>query len=117
MTSSFESHTYPARLSDAQRDRVLGVLRDGAAQGKLSHDTFMRRMELALTARRSEELEALTSDLVSGGRWSGGLFRVVGGVSAFSVRLRRAWQSERLPKLQLPVPSPYPLLIARDTVS
>ncbi|MEK8145473.1 hypothetical protein NKH18_41235 [Streptomyces sp. M10(2022)] len=32
MTSSFESYTYPARLSDAQRDRVLGVLRDGAAQ-------------------------------------------------------------------------------------
>ncbi|MFJ1830027.1 DUF1707 domain-containing protein, partial [Streptomyces sp. NPDC088178] len=52
MTSSFESHTYPVRLSDAQRDRVLGVLRDGAAQGMLSHDTFMRRMELALVARR-----------------------------------------------------------------
>ncbi|NEE49501.1 DUF1707 domain-containing protein, partial [Streptomyces sp. SID8455] len=48
MTSSFEFNTYPARLSDSQRDRVLGVLREGAAQGKLSHDTFMRRMELAL---------------------------------------------------------------------
>ena len=114
MTSSFESYTYPARLSDAQRDRVLGVLRDGAAQGKLSHDTFLRRMELALTAQRSEELEALTCDLESNKGWSRGLFRVVGGVSAFSVRLRRAWQSERLPKLLLPAPSPYPLLIGRD---
>ncbi|MEU8674661.1 DUF1707 and FHA domain-containing protein [Streptomyces sp. NPDC048560] len=114
MTSSFEFPTYPARLSDAQRDRALGVLRDGAAQGKLSHDTFMRRMELALVARRAEELDALTCDLESGGRWTRGLFRAVGGVSAFSVRLRRAWTSERLPKLLLPVQGPHPLLIGRD---
>lgn len=114
MTSSFEHSTYPARLSDAQRDRVLGVLRDGAAQGRLSHDTFLRRMELALAARRSEELYALTADLESGGRLSRGLFRVVGGVSAFPARLRRAWQSERLPKLLLPAPGPHPLHIGRD---
>lgn len=114
MTSSFEFHTSPARLSDAQRDRVLGVLRDGAAQGKLSHDTFMRRMELALVARRPEELAALTSDLEAGSGWSQGLVRAVGGISAFPGRLRRAWQTERLPKLLLPAPGPYPLLIGRD---
>ncbi|MDF6018071.1 DUF1707 and FHA domain-containing protein [Streptomyces sp. JH34] len=114
MTSSFEHHTYPARLSDAERDRVLGALRDGAAQGKLSHDTFLRRMELALTARRSEELKALTSDLDTGGGWSRGLLRAVSEVSAFPARLRRAWQSERLPKLLLPVPGPHPLSIGRD---
>ncbi|MFE4450342.1 FHA domain-containing protein [Streptomyces sp. NPDC056796] len=114
MTSFFEPHTYPARLSDAERDRVLGVLRDGAAQGKLSHDTFLRRMELALTARRSEELKALTSDLDTGGRWSGGLIRAVGGISAFPARVRRAWQSERLPRLLLPMPGPAPLRIGRD---
>ncbi|MER5275742.1 DUF1707 and FHA domain-containing protein [Streptomyces sp. NPDC002809] len=114
MTSSFESHTYPARLSDAQRDRVLGVLREGAAQGRLSHDTFMRRMELALSASRSEELAALTADLEGEGRWSRQLFRVVSGVSGFPERVRRAWRSERLPKLLLPAPSPYPLLIGRD---
>lgn len=114
VTSPFEFHTYPARLSDAQRDRVLGVLRDGAAQGKLSHDTFMRRMELALTARRSEELAALTADLESGGRWSRRVLRVVSGVSGFPGRVRRVWQTERLPKLLLPAPSPYPLLIGRD---
>lgn len=104
----------PARLSDAQRDRVLGVLRDGAAQGKLSHDTFMRRMELALVARRPEELAVLTADLEAGGNWSQGLVRAVGGISAFPGRLRRAWQTERLPKLLLPAPGPYPLLIGRD---
>ncbi|MET9919002.1 DUF1707 and FHA domain-containing protein [Streptomyces sp. NPDC059605] len=114
MTSPFESHTYPVRLSDAQRDRVLGVLRDGAAQGKLSHDTFMRRMELALTARRPEDLEPLTADLEGGGRWSRRILRVVGGVSGFPGRVRRVWQTERLPKLLLPAPSPHPLLIGRD---
>ncbi|NED02989.1 DUF1707 domain-containing protein, partial [Streptomyces sp. SID6648] len=63
MTSSFEFHTYPARLSDAERDKALSVLRDGVAMGRLSHDTFVRRMELALAARRLEELTALTADL------------------------------------------------------
>ncbi|WP_028814889.1 DUF1707 and FHA domain-containing protein [Streptomyces flavidovirens] len=114
MTSSFEFHTYPARLSDAERDRVLGVLREGAAQGKLSHDTFIRRMELALVARRSDELAVLTSDLETDSRWARGLFGVVERASAFTVRLRRAWQSERLPKLLLPEPGPYPLRIGRD---
>ncbi|MBT2508730.1 FHA domain-containing protein [Streptomyces sp. ISL-98] len=114
MTSSFEFPTYPARLSDAERDRALGVLREGAAQGKLSHDTFVRRMELALTARRSDELAVLTADLETDGRWSRALFAAVGRASAFSVRLRRAWQSERLPKLLFPVPGPYPLRIGRD---
>ncbi|MFF4230752.1 DUF1707 and FHA domain-containing protein [Streptomyces sp. NPDC001820] len=114
MTSSYEFHTYPARLSDAERDRVLGVLREGAAQGKLSHDTFMRRMELALVARRPDELRALTADLGTEPRWSRRLYAAVGRVSAFSVRLRRAWQAEKLPPLLLPEPGPYPLRIGRD---
>ncbi|MFB7917342.1 DUF1707 and FHA domain-containing protein [Streptomyces sp. NPDC056061] len=114
MTSSFEFHTSPARLSDAQRDRAVGVLRDGAAQGKLSHDTFMRRMELALVARSPEELAALTADLADEGRWSRRMLKVVSGVSGFPGRVRRVWQTERLPKLLLPAPSPHPLLIGRD---
>ncbi|MER5460952.1 DUF1707 and FHA domain-containing protein [Streptomyces sp. NPDC002668] len=114
MTSSFEFHTYPARLSDAERDRVLGVLREGAAQGKLSHDTFLHRMELALAARRSDELRALTADLDTESRWSRRLYGTVGRISAFSVRLRRAWQAEKLPPLLLPEPGPYPLRIGRD---
>ncbi|MYZ34861.1 DUF1707 domain-containing protein, partial [Streptomyces sp. MnatMP-M17] len=92
MTSSFEFHTYPARLSDAERDRVLAVLREGAAQGMLSHDTFLRRMDLALSARRADELKLLTADLEIESPWSRRLFGAVSRASAFSVRLRRAWQ-------------------------
>ncbi|MEU9211224.1 DUF1707 and FHA domain-containing protein [Streptomyces sp. NPDC048415] len=118
MTSSFEFHTYPARLSDAERDRALKALRDGVALGRLSHDTFIRRMELALSARRSDELAVLTADLPTEGRWSKLVFGTVEAVSGFHVRLRRAWQAERLPKLQLPQPgSPYPLRIGRDPAS
>ncbi|MFJ7158975.1 FHA domain-containing protein [Streptomyces sp. NPDC101118] len=114
MTSSFEFQTYPARLSDAERDRALGLLREGAAQGKLSHDTFLRRMELALVARRSEELSALTADLASENPWSKRLFGWVSRVSAVTVDVRRAWQKEKLPKLLLPRPGSHALRIGRD---
>ncbi|MEV7413812.1 DUF1707 and FHA domain-containing protein [Streptomyces sp. NPDC089919] len=118
MTSSFEFRTpFPARLSDAQRDRALGLLREGAAQGKLSHDTFLRRMELALLARRADELAALTADLDAGPTqkpWGTRLFGWVSRVSAVSVGVRHAWQAEKLPKLLLPQPGPHPLRIGRD---
>ncbi|MFD3544860.1 FHA domain-containing protein [Streptomyces sp. NPDC058655] len=119
MTSSFEFPAFPApRLSDAERDRALGQLREGAALGKLSHDTFLRRMELALVARRSEDLAVLTADLESRsapeGAWTRRLFGWVGRVSAVGVGVRRAWAAERLPALLLPHPSTGVLLIGRD---
>lgn len=118
VTSSFEFNTYPARLSDAERDRALQVLRDGVAMGRLSHDTFVRRMELALIARRSDELAVLTADLPTESRVSRLVFGTVEAVSGFTVRLRRAWQAERLPKLLLPHPGDgHPLRIGRDPAS
>ncbi|MCX5375189.1 DUF1707 and FHA domain-containing protein [Streptomyces sp. NBC_00091] len=119
MTSSFEFPAYPApRLSDAERDRALGQLREGAALGKLSHDTFLRRMELALVARRSEDLAVLLADLQSREGpetpWTSRLFGWVGRASAVSAGVRRAWQAERLPKLLFPHPAAGPLRIGRD---
>ncbi|MFP3987248.1 DUF1707 and FHA domain-containing protein [Streptomyces sp. E11-3] len=118
MTSSFEFPTHPERVSDAERDKALQLLRDGAVQGRLSHDTFVRRMGLALGARRLDELTALTADLPQRqGRLTRLVTGAVGSVSAFTVRVRRAWQAERLPKLLLPTPAPYPLRIGRDPAS
>ncbi|MFD6431965.1 FHA domain-containing protein [Streptomyces venezuelae] len=115
MTSSFEFSTYPARVTDAERDRALDALKEGAAVGRLSHDTFLRRMELVLAARRPDELAALTDDLRTEGRWSRMVLGGVGAVSGFTMKLRRAWQAERLPKLLLPSPdSVFPLRIGRD---
>ncbi|MEU6551171.1 DUF1707 and FHA domain-containing protein [Streptomyces sp. NPDC046915] len=118
MTSSFEFSTYPARLSDAERDKALRLLRDGVAMGRLSHDTFVRRMELALAARRSDELAVLTADLPQENRLARALFGAVESVSGFTVRLRRAWRAEQLPKLLLPHPdNTHPLRIGRDPAS
>ncbi|MFG2884517.1 FHA domain-containing protein [Streptomyces sp. NPDC048297] len=114
-SSSFEFPTYAARLSDAERDKVLQVLRDGVAMGRLSQDTFIRRMELALAARRADELAVLTADLPRENRFTRAVLGTVAAVSGFGVRLRRAWQAERLPKLLLPHPEQgYPLRIGRD---
>ncbi|MGW7454385.1 FHA domain-containing protein [Streptomyces sp. NPDC054787] len=119
MTSSFEIPAFPApRLSDAERDRALGQLREGAALGKLSHDTFLRRMELALVARRPEDLAVLTADLQARrgaeSPWTRRLFGWVGRASAVSVGVRQAWAAEKLPKLLLPHPSSGALRIGRD---
>lgn len=122
VTSSFEFPAFPVpRVSDAERDRALGQLREGAALGRLSHDTFLRRMELALVARRSEDLAVLLADLQTRQGplgpetpWTRRLFGWVGRASAVSVGVRRAWQAERLPALLLPHPAAGPLRIGRD---
>jgi hypothetical protein len=117
--TSYEFEMAPARLSDSERERVIGLLREGAVEGRLSHDTFVRRMGLALAARDHGELRALTADLpaTGGGRVSKLLLRAVGEVSAFNVRLRAAWRAEKLPPLVLPEPAPYPLRIGRDVAN
>ncbi|GAA1127172.1 DUF1707 and FHA domain-containing protein [Kribbella jejuensis] len=51
------------RPSDAERDRALAVLRDGAGSGRLSHDTFVRRMNVVLRARTTGELADVLRDL------------------------------------------------------
>jgi Domain of unknown function (DUF1707) len=54
------------RASDADRDRVLDVLRDAAADGRLTVDEFDQRMEAALSSRTLGQLAALTADLGPG---------------------------------------------------
>ncbi|MGW8377155.1 DUF1707 and FHA domain-containing protein [Streptomyces sp. ODS28] len=112
--TSIEFSGNPPRLSDAERDRALDVLREGAAQGRLSQDTFMRRMDVVLRAQWQGELHAVLYDLQEPRqRNSGWLTQAIGKVSAFPGALRRAWQAERLPELLLPRPGPYPFSIGR----
>ncbi|UNO39402.1 DUF1707 and FHA domain-containing protein [Streptomyces sp. MST-110588] len=111
--TSLQFPARPARPSEADRERALELLREGAAQGRLSQDTFLRRLELVLTARHRDELTAATGDLESRGRFQSAVLRTVGKVSAFNIMVRRAWRAERLPKLLLPSPGPFPLVIGR----
>ena len=51
------------RASDADRDRVLDLLRTALGDGRLTADEFEERMEAALSARTLGALAVLTADL------------------------------------------------------
>src|SRR5690348_2774676 len=51
------------RASDAERDHAVGELRNEFVEGRLSHETFMYRMQSALDARHRGQLAGLFTDL------------------------------------------------------
>ena len=51
------------RASDAERDRVVEMLREGAGEGRLEPDELEERLEAAYSARTLADLDALTRDL------------------------------------------------------
>ncbi|MEV0324390.1 DUF1707 domain-containing protein [Streptomyces sp. NPDC050658] len=51
------------RVSHADRDRMVEILRDAAADGRLEFDELEERVERALTARTFADLEPLAEDL------------------------------------------------------
>jgi DUF1707 SHOCT-like domain/Cell wall-active antibiotics response LiaF, C-terminal len=53
------------RASDSDRERVVALLGDALADGRLSHEEYSERMPLALAARTLGELAALTTDLAA----------------------------------------------------
>lgn len=59
------SDTPALRASDADRERIVALLRDHAAEGRLTLEEFSDRMSAAYLARTNEELEGLTRDLPS----------------------------------------------------
>jgi hypothetical protein len=111
--TSLESGAYPPRLSDAERERALEVLREGAAEGRISHNTFERRMNVILNAQWHGELHPVLHDLPTRRprrRWfAEGIARLL----SFPRALRHAWQSERLPELLLPGPGSHAYSIGR----
>jgi uncharacterized membrane protein len=54
------------RASDADRERLVEVLKDGFAEGRLTQDEYNLRMGRAYTARTYGELGALVADLPGG---------------------------------------------------
>jgi len=51
------------RASDADRDQAIGELQDRFAEGRLSQETFLYRMDAALNAVDQAELSELFTDL------------------------------------------------------
>jgi hypothetical protein len=59
-----ESTRPPAmRASDAERERAVATLRDGAEHGRLTFDELAQRTELAYNSTTGAELERLVADL------------------------------------------------------
>ncbi|WP_030247419.1 DUF1707 and FHA domain-containing protein [Streptomyces sp. NRRL S-350] len=108
-----ELPTGRVRPSDAERDQALGVLKDGAGSGRLSHETFLGRMDIVLQATSRDELDAAVAGLPTGGPVERFVLRTVGRISGFGDRLNRAWRAERLPGLSLPQAGAVMLTIGR----
>lgn len=103
----------PSRASDADREHVLDLLRAAAVEGRLSHETFVIRMESVLAARSHSQLRSAIEDLPGAevappavAAASGGLRRLLGRAAAapgsLAARVRRRYRIRRLPVLALP---------------
>jgi hypothetical protein len=92
----------PVRVSDAERERALRELREAAVQGRLSSDSFVRRLDDALRSRNRDDLADLVRDLPGHSRLEDMVVRRVRAMSLWLLRIRHAWQQPRLARLSLP---------------
>jgi hypothetical protein len=53
------------RASDSDRERVIALLGEALADGRLAHEEYSERMPLALAARTLGDLAVLTTDLAA----------------------------------------------------
>ena len=92
----------PVRVSDAERERAVRELREAAVQGRLSSDSFVRRLDDALRSRNRDDLEDLVRDLPGHSRPEDAVVRRVRAMSLWLLRVHHAWQQPRLARLSLP---------------
>jgi hypothetical protein len=98
------------RASDEDRDDVIRILRDGSVAGRISNETFLRRVDHALRARGVDELAGLLSDLppvpeqgaAAGPGWWARFTVRLRSVRFQPPRLPAALRPPRLPRLVLP---------------
>jgi FHA domain-containing protein/uncharacterized protein DUF1707 len=105
--------SYPVRASDVERDRVLRSLRDRVAEGRMSHDTFERRVDQVLRARSQAELSDIVHDLPPSSRVVDRLTGVVTALSSMTARIEAAWRAPRLPRFRLPSAGASRIVIGR----
>jgi len=79
------------RASDAERDQVVARLRDEYVAGRLSHETFLHRVNVVLEARRQQDLPPLLADLPQPPQrslvgWLRGTWSRVAGATAHTPR-------------------------------
>jgi hypothetical protein len=115
---STDAHTpVPIRPSEAERERVVRLLRDRSVEGRISSDTFADRIELAYAARSSAELTELTSDVRPAGRVRRALLAAVEWASRLDADIEAAWTRPRVPAIALPSTDGRRCLIGRAPTS
>ena len=87
------------RSSLGERERVVRRLQAARVDDRISHDTFVRRLDLAFTARTQDELDWLLADLAAP-TWA---TRAVAAASRLTAQLAAAWRDPRTPRLLLPM--------------
>jgi hypothetical protein len=90
------------RASDEDRDDVIRMLRDGSAEGRLSQETFLARVDRALRAKTAEELARLHRDLPPPRQRRALRERVACWRTEFTATVRAALPAPGLPALALP---------------
>lgn len=95
-------HHSPVRASDAERDRALDVLSARVAEGRMSHDTFERRVDQVLRAQSQAELSDIVRDLPEAHPLMNRITGMVSSLSSLTARIESAWRSPRLPRFTLP---------------
>jgi Domain of unknown function (DUF1707) len=70
------------RASDADRDRVIELLRSAVADGRLDSAEFDERLDAALAARTIDALTPLTADLIAAPGTAGALTLPLAGMPA-----------------------------------
>lgn len=101
------------RVSDAERDEVLQVLGEAVSDGRLSHDTFLARLDAALASRDELALSAVVADLA---RRSAPPSRRSGAGRRWSLRLAQP-RRVSVPTLALPTGSAPFLSLGRSSAS
>ena len=102
------------RASDADRERAVEWLRDRAVDGRLSHDSFVWRVDRVLRARNQAELTEVVRDLPREGRVTRVLTSAAGSLSTMLTRVRQAWEMPRLAPLLLPREPGQRVVIGRE---
>lgn len=98
------------RVSDAEREAALARLRDGFADGRLTHETFSHRVDEALRARADHELGRLVADLPTSRRLRAVALATCRRVIQATDRWLRGWP----PVLTLPAGSQLRFTIGRE---
>jgi Domain of unknown function (DUF1707)/Inner membrane component of T3SS, cytoplasmic domain len=103
------------RVSDAERNEAINQLGERFAEGRLTHDTFVHRVEAALKARDRRDLAQLLADLPSPRRL-GAALRAFGrrGWEAVTGGMPRAVPAAAPPVLAFPSGARHRFTIGRD---